>query len=162
MIDVWCFSMLFFKQKTAYELRISDWSSDVCSSDLSKTMQSSNGTGYLMQSVLQAGRSMPLYNPDGTYARFRMQQNTMQLLKEGGFDQDRSNRFEGRASLTWTALPGLNVKGLIGYNLDLDRGTLFGRAYYKYHPGMPPERFGWVNQPNRKIGKSKCRERVCQ
>src|SRR3546814_1342385 len=25
---------LFFKQKTAYELRISDWSSDVCSSDL--------------------------------------------------------------------------------------------------------------------------------
>src|SRR3546814_1818552 len=26
----------FFKQKTAYEMRISDWSSDVCSSDLSK------------------------------------------------------------------------------------------------------------------------------
>src|SRR3546814_3415663 len=28
-----CF-FLFFKQKTAYEMRISDWSSDVCSSDL--------------------------------------------------------------------------------------------------------------------------------
>src|SRR3546814_3312215 len=28
------FSVCFFKQKTAYELRISDWSSDVCSSDL--------------------------------------------------------------------------------------------------------------------------------
>src|SRR3546814_3295573 len=26
--------MLFFKHKTAYEMRISDWSSDVCSSDL--------------------------------------------------------------------------------------------------------------------------------
>src|SRR3546814_1274952 len=26
----------FFKQKTAYEMRISDWSSDVCSSDLEK------------------------------------------------------------------------------------------------------------------------------
>src|SRR3546814_7660127 len=26
--------VVFFKQKTAYELRISDWSSDVCSSDL--------------------------------------------------------------------------------------------------------------------------------
>src|SRR3546814_5739616 len=25
---------VFFKQKTAYEMRISDWSSDVCSSDL--------------------------------------------------------------------------------------------------------------------------------
>src|SRR3546814_8811326 len=29
-----CVSVFFFKQKTAYELRISDWSSDVCSSDL--------------------------------------------------------------------------------------------------------------------------------
>src|SRR3546814_10816603 len=28
------FPFFFFKQKTAYELRISDWSSDVCSSDL--------------------------------------------------------------------------------------------------------------------------------
>src|SRR3546814_2155507 len=31
-----CFALFvfFFKQKTAYEMRISDWSSDVCSSDL--------------------------------------------------------------------------------------------------------------------------------
>src|SRR3546814_7776641 len=28
------FTLFFFKQKTAYEMRISDWSSDVCSSDL--------------------------------------------------------------------------------------------------------------------------------
>src|SRR3546814_1432879 len=34
----------FFKQKTAYELRISDWSSDVCSSDL----------------ALKGGRCVPL------------------------------------------------------------------------------------------------------
>src|SRR3546814_4321417 len=30
-------SCFFFKQKTAYEMRISDWSSDVCSSDLSSS-----------------------------------------------------------------------------------------------------------------------------
>src|SRR3546814_4696779 len=30
------FLFFFFKQKTAYEMRISDWSSDVCSSDLGK------------------------------------------------------------------------------------------------------------------------------
>src|SRR3546814_9787306 len=29
-----CGMIVFFKQKTAYEMRISDWSSDVCSSDL--------------------------------------------------------------------------------------------------------------------------------
>src|SRR3546814_11458522 len=31
------FMFFFFKQKTAYEMRISDWSSDVCSSDLIAT-----------------------------------------------------------------------------------------------------------------------------
>src|SRR3546814_20188487 len=32
-----CWYFFFFKQKTAYEMRISDWSSDVCSSDLVQT-----------------------------------------------------------------------------------------------------------------------------
>src|SRR3546814_4413565 len=34
MFVVLLFVFFFFKQKTAYEMRISDWSSDVCSSDL--------------------------------------------------------------------------------------------------------------------------------
>src|SRR3546814_17319611 len=34
----------FFKQKTAYEMRISDWSSDVCSSDLAGRRRSKGGT----------------------------------------------------------------------------------------------------------------------
>src|SRR3546814_4363045 len=34
MISVIHLIVFFFKQKTAYEMRISDWSSDVCSSDL--------------------------------------------------------------------------------------------------------------------------------
>src|SRR3546814_2459702 len=33
------FVFFFFKQKTAYEMRISDWSSDVCSSDLAAQVQ---------------------------------------------------------------------------------------------------------------------------
>src|SRR3546814_19401223 len=34
LVFVIFYSFFFFKQKTAYEMRISDWSSDVCSSDL--------------------------------------------------------------------------------------------------------------------------------
>src|SRR3546814_6410999 len=37
--------VFFFKQKTAYEMRISDWSSDVCSSDLS------NAAGEYMRRI---------------------------------------------------------------------------------------------------------------
>src|SRR3546814_1793799 len=33
-VELWDWVFVFFKQKTAYEMRISDWSSDVCSSDL--------------------------------------------------------------------------------------------------------------------------------
>src|SRR3546814_17426634 len=39
-----CVFFFFFKQKTAYELRISDWSSDVCSSDL-RVFITGGGTG---------------------------------------------------------------------------------------------------------------------
>src|SRR3546814_1229282 len=48
-VDV-CF--LFFKQKTAYEVRISDWSSDVCSSDLWERYEKNPSR----QNALQAGR----------------------------------------------------------------------------------------------------------
>src|SRR3546814_15648667 len=39
----WVFWFFFFKQKTAYEMRISDWSSDVCSSDLLADYQTPTG-----------------------------------------------------------------------------------------------------------------------
>src|SRR3546814_1828444 len=42
----------FFKQKTAYEMRISDWSSDVCSSDLWQTL-----FDVIQNSVLMKGQA---------------------------------------------------------------------------------------------------------
>src|SRR3546814_7027396 len=41
----WCF---FFKQKTAYDMRISDWSSDVCSSDLKFSNSRAEALGRCM------------------------------------------------------------------------------------------------------------------
>src|SRR3546814_9234451 len=40
MTSLYC-GFFFFKQKTAYEMRISDWSSDVCSSDLARALYQS-------------------------------------------------------------------------------------------------------------------------
>src|SRR3546814_5993760 len=45
--------MLFFKQKTAYEMRISDWSSDVCSSDLGGGRAGRLGLLHLRESADQ-------------------------------------------------------------------------------------------------------------
>src|SRR3546814_6493476 len=47
-IMMMCIDILFFfKQKTAYELRISDWSSDVCSSDLNGAIVARRRPGVL-------------------------------------------------------------------------------------------------------------------
>src|SRR3546814_9859576 len=40
--------VVFFKQKTAYEMRISDWSSDVCSSDLQMHLAMDNCPNQLV------------------------------------------------------------------------------------------------------------------
>src|SRR3546814_9536740 len=50
----------FFKQKTAYEMRISDWSSDVCSSDLPRSgVRARQFCHHLRQKVHS--------DPNGTY-----------------------------------------------------------------------------------------------
>src|SRR3546814_9566139 len=52
--------VFFFKQKTAYEMRISDWSSDVCSSDL-------------------FGAAVPSLDPNDAAAQFRTRNLTFGL-----------------------------------------------------------------------------------
>src|SRR3546814_1247524 len=47
--------VFFFKQKTAYEMRISDWSSDVCSSDLlQEDERLPRGDGLLQRTAVGA------------------------------------------------------------------------------------------------------------
>src|SRR3546814_7967502 len=50
-----CF-FFFFKQKTAYEMRISDWSSDVCSSDLVEELLTRRELGPLPGFISKMGR----------------------------------------------------------------------------------------------------------
>src|SRR3546814_8482506 len=54
--------LLFFKQKTAYERRMRDWSSDVCSSDLGKQFNDPSGEAVRGRAVdnpvpIKAGRT---------------------------------------------------------------------------------------------------------
>src|SRR3546814_16457772 len=61
----------FFKQKTAYEMRISDWSSDVCSSDLSSVAVFIDGvyrsrSGIGLNELGELERIEVLRGPQGT------------------------------------------------------------------------------------------------
>src|SRR3546814_13144532 len=69
MVLLCVFFFFFFKQKTAYEMRISDWSSDVCSSDLLQPLSSLDalavdphlaGPQQLLQPAMTERGEMPL------------------------------------------------------------------------------------------------------
>src|SRR3546814_20329585 len=65
-------AIFFFKPKTAYEMRISDWSSDVCSSDLhahsalhtSQVATRNHGRWLIVDADLETGRT-PVHELDG-------------------------------------------------------------------------------------------------
>src|SRR3546814_9457742 len=86
MCDIFWLSFFFFKQKTAYEMRISDWSSDVCSSDLK---------------LLRAVSKQPLihrYTTDDSYlvdvgrGRQLTYNNTNRLVKNSDWDRSEERR----------------------------------------------------------------------
>src|SRR3546814_8912292 len=62
--------IFFFKQKTAYEMRISDWSSDVCSSDLRPILVPSED---IELEIVQVALLVPGYLPDRRSHRIRVQ-----------------------------------------------------------------------------------------
>src|SRR3546814_18741969 len=55
-----CFFFFFFKQKTAYEMRISDWSSDVCSSDLHAHVRERRKLPFEKRTAIRDFRRNPL------------------------------------------------------------------------------------------------------
>src|SRR3546814_6651367 len=90
MLDMWVceFFLFFFKQKTAYELRISDWSSDVCSSDLTVATyegiakQWRNGNGGRVYGA-EAALSLPFATFSGALDGFG-------VLASGSYTKSRS------------------------------------------------------------------------
>src|SRR3546814_4253415 len=57
---------VFFKQKTAYEMRISDWSSDVCSSDLAYARSKDSRVRQVSASLAGSWQAVTILRADGT------------------------------------------------------------------------------------------------
>src|SRR3546814_13961087 len=90
--------VLFFKQKTAYEMRISDWSSDVCSSDLvDRARAQSADSGDALGQPLHLGIKLVVArlgrkgdaDPQHRFAQRRARRHLQQLLAEPGRSEER-------------------------------------------------------------------------
>src|SRR3546814_17617073 len=107
----------FFKQKTAYEMRISDWSSDVCSSDLHRRRSGHDGGGR--GRVLQGGAGHP--RQDGDAGRGRA------WLCEGGPAGDHAVRTRGDAGDRKCVVEGTRVS--VGGDLGGRRQNIINSGY---------------------------------
>src|SRR3546814_8832683 len=93
------FVFFFFKQKTAYKMRISDWSSDVCSSDLApyRTQQPNIGADRTggSQEVQVRLQAIPFTLIGGTHgAAGAVQQRVATPIVASGFDELSHARIE--------------------------------------------------------------------
>src|SRR3546814_13834022 len=125
-----CF-FFFFKQKTAYEMRISDWSSDVCSSDLLK------GTEEIIRR-LNLITSVPLAHArcDSRIRRRRPAQRIHELL----IQLQPSNQPPLRPRKHPQHLPASArspAHRLEGKVAPLRHGNALGRGHRR-HPAAPP------------------------
>src|SRR3546814_6869529 len=67
-MSLYVFFFFFFKQKTAYEMRISDWSSDVCSSDLADYDEIARKLILAHHTALIDRRTLERWLNDGAHA----------------------------------------------------------------------------------------------
>src|SRR3546814_19626064 len=127
-----CF--FFFKQKTAYEMRISDWSSDVCSSDL--RVQAVLRTRELLARELQRAQE-PLHRQNGSTA-----------APQFGVEEAHVER----AVVDDQRCAADEVQELVADRLEQ---RFVGQEIL----GQPVDLVGLVRH---EIGRESCRERVCQ
>lgn len=83
---------------------------------------------------IQAGPNMPIYDENGNYARYRMQGNPIQAMREGGKGAFTQQKIEGIFELSYKPIKGLLVKATGGAIIRNYQTKEFRRAYGKYGP----------------------------
>ena len=83
---------------------------------------------------IQAGPNMPIYDTNGNYARYRMQANPIQALREGGEGKEFTNVVDGIFTLSYKPITDLTLKAVGGARFTSKEISEWRRAYGKYGP----------------------------
>src|SRR3546814_11455768 len=105
----------FFKQKTAYEMRISDWSSDVCSSDLGP----SQATGAAFIGYQPFAGLLAAYS--AAFSTLKPSKLSKTPMKPGTVDSRAQSRCSSQ--YIWTRLMSLAPACSIRRRAEIGRGT---------------------------------------
>src|SRR3546814_274709 len=162
--------VFFCKQKTAYEMRISDWSSDVCSSDLAGRRLTEPSAGPLFGSTweeddIASGTIYVLRSLSDHPFVSEHRQLIHKIGVTGGKVETRIANAEKDATYLLAA-----VEVVATYKLaDINRTKLENLFHRIFAPAQLDltiqDRFGHPVRPREwflEIGRASCRERVCQ
>src|SRR3546814_16866486 len=126
------FCFFFFKQKTAYEMRISDWSSDVCSSDLREEFE-------MRQPQIEPAHDVAGIGDAGQEGDAGLAHGLAEPIGESGRDDEID--------------PGIgDLPELIGID---HRASADDRAADLLHLGYPPERGRGPHRTFETIGRER-------
>lgn len=115
----------------------------------SKTPAQFGGWTIPYITMIQAGPNMPVYDPNGNYARYRMQANPIQALKEGGENRTRRQRIEGVFTLSYKPIKGLEIKAVGAGRVINSQSKNWRRQYGKYGPNGLNSMGAGQSGPNR-------------
>src|SRR3546814_16511105 len=107
----------FFKQKTAYEMRISDWSSDVCSSDLG-AIRRRQALRCRAKPCRHSRRALPAH------------------LREGAFSGDADTRYRRGCRPKWRVPASARSPGSAGIRAPTNSAGENGRASSRERGGQ--------------------------
>ena len=103
-------SFFFFKQKTAYEIKECDWSSDVCSSDLTMHYAAMGGDRTILELIIASGGKINVKAIDGTtplhYAAMNGQKEACELLIAKGANAKAVDARDSKTALHYAVING--------------------------------------------------------
>lgn len=103
---------------------------------------------------IQSGPNMPIYDTNGNYARYRMQANPIQALREGGIGQNKANNIEGIFTLSFKPIKDLTLKAVGGVQYQNELIKDWRAEYGKYGPNGLRSMAAGQTGPNRIIQKT--------
>src|SRR3546814_9011382 len=146
-LSILCFFFFFFKQKTAYEMRISDWSSDVCSSDLPAQLPN-HGWSHAFG---VGGRFGVLWKPTPSVAVGATYMTKVRMSRFKGYDEDLLAGSGGSIDAPEQFGAGISVKpkARLTIGFDFVRTNWSGVKAFSEKAG-----FGWGDHNIYKFGAS--------
>lgn len=82
---------------------------------------------------VQAGPNMPVYDPNGNYARHNLQLNPIQAMREGGLGASNQQTIDGIFTLAYKPVKGLTVKAIGGVIVTNSQTKEWRKMYGKYN-----------------------------